>query len=401
MSDERNHGAIMNKYILSVIFIVCGIFSLGVVANVADSTVPDPFQRFNVDSKLSIDYRDLDSLLDAVVLYTGRSNRKKASPTHSATGTRMKVSVNRSTVNEGNRFYFELFDGNEQNQQTLSQIRRRLENIPAVTPLERFSRDEQLAYWLNLYNVTILDEIVKVYPQRELEKMLTGKDSVLAKKTLTVAGVSLSLNDIQFTILRHNYASNPLVIYGLYQGIIGGPNIRKTAYSGQYVYADLIDNAMEFINSNRGTAGKSKKVFRVSSLYQRNTLFFSDFNADLSQHLLTYLEGQEHDELLLATKIKADINDWTITDLYGSQRSVSGSFSHSNAAMMGAVSGAGTASVNTTAATVSRYSPEVLAHLQEIQRQRTKPQEKTGVVTIEELGQVTDETDNRDGVRNN
>ncbi len=399
MSDEQTHGAIMKKYFLSVTFIVCGVFSLSALANVAASTVPEPFQGFDDNSKLTIDYSDLDSLLDAVVLNTGRSNRKKASPTHSKTGTRMKVTVNRSTVSEGNRFYFEVFQDNEQNQATLRQIRNRLENIPAAKPLKYFSREVQLAYWINLYNVTILDEIVQIYPERELEDLLTGKKSVLSKKILTVAGVPLSLDDIQFTILKQNYGSNPLVIYGLYQGIIGGPNIRKTAYTGKYVYADLIDNALEFINSNRGTEGKSKKLFRVSSLYQRNQLYFADFDADLTEHLLTFLEGEEHGELQEATKIKADINDWTVTDLWGSQRDVGGSLTHNNAAMMGAVTGAGTASVNSSAAVVSRYSPAVLEHLKEVQKQRSAPQEKTGTVTIEELGQVSDaDAVEKDGV---
>jgi hypothetical protein len=36
----------------------------------------------------------------------------------------------------------------------------------------------------------------------------------------------MSLDDIQFTILRQNYDNDPLIIYGLYQGNIGGPNIR-------------------------------------------------------------------------------------------------------------------------------------------------------------------------------
>ncbi len=43
------------------------------------------------------------------------------------------------------------------------------------------------------------------------------------------------------------------------------------------------------------------------------------------------------------------------------------------------------------AAATSRYSPAVLEHLNELNRKRAK--EKTGSVTIEELGQVADGTD--------
>ena len=116
---------------------------------------------------------------------------------------------------------------------------------------------------------------------------------MLSKKLLTVAGMPLSLNDIQFTILKQNYDNDPLIIYGLYQGYIGGPNIRKRAYTGADVYRSLANNAIEFTNSNRGTYSKDEKVFRVSSLYERNRVYFPDFNSDLSKHLLVYLEGYE------------------------------------------------------------------------------------------------------------
>lgn len=385
----------MKKHNYLITLLVFGLFLFFAVGNATAATVPEPFRGHDDNSKLTIDYRDLDSLLDMVVLYTGRSDRKKASSSQAATGTRMKIKVNRATINEGNRFYFEVFDQNRQNQQTISKIRSRLENIPAAVPLEKFSRDEQLAYWLNLYNITMIEEIVKIYPKPELEDLLVGEDSILSKKILTVAGVALSLDDIQFSILKQNYHSDPLVIYGLYQGIIGGPNIRKSAYTGKYVYADLIDNAMEFINSNRGTYSKNGRDFRVSSLYERNAAYFPDFNADLTEHLLTYLEGDEQEDLQSAKRIKADIDDWTVTDLYGSTRDLGASMANNSAALDGAVSGGANPSrLAGRSPVASRYSPEVLQRLNEINAK--KAAERSGTVTIEEMGEASTETGNPD-----
>jgi len=384
----------MNKYILFFVFLFYGIFSVSAETNAAESTVPDPFQRFDANSRLTIDYSDLNSLLGTVVLDTGMSTRKKAAPTHAQTGTRMKVTVNRATINEGNRFLFEIFDNNEENQQVLREIRDRLENLPTATPLDNYSRDEQLAYWLNLYNITILDEIVKIYPEHDLKKLLVGKKSILPMKLLMVAGIPLSLNDIQFTILKNNYENNPLIIYGLFQGIIGGPNIRKSAYSGSYVYGDLVDNAVEFINSNRGTASKNKRVFRVSSLYKRNEVFFNNSDSDLTRHLLRYLDGEEHDELQAATSIKPDINDWTITDLYGSFRDVGASFANSNAALTGSVPNSQEGRLSSNASAVSRYNPAVMAHLDELNRKHAESEKEVSVVTVEELGQISDAAEN-------
>ncbi len=149
-----------------------------------------------------------------------------------------------------------------------------------------------------------------------------------------------SLNDIQYTILKQNYDGNPLVIYGLYQGIIGSPNIRRSAYTGKTVYDALTDNAVVFINSNRGTAIKNAEKFRVSSFYERNEAFFPNFQTDLTAHLSQYLEGDELAALETASTLYTDINDWTVTDLGGTRREVGGSLATNNAAMMGSVQGA-------------------------------------------------------------
>ncbi len=393
----------------------CGFLLSATVSMAADTPVPEPFQRFDENSKFVINYDDLTNLLRAVVVDVGMSTREKAAPAQAATGTRMKTSVKRSTVSEGNRFYYETFANNPEARQLLIGIQESLEQVPTDAPLQYFTRDEQLAYWLNLYNVTVLNEIIKVYPERNLKKLLTGKNSILSQKILNVAGVPLSLDDIEYTILKTNYNSDPLIIYGLYQGYIGGPNIRKRAYTGNDVWRALKHNANEFVNSNRGTYPKDEKTFRVSSLYARNKAFFPDFENDLTKHLLTYIEGAERPELQSASTIKADIDDWTVTDLGGTYRDVGASFADNNAALLNAVVGTTPASdapagaaVTGTAATMgaavgygnmavaqkaqplSRFSPEMLMQLKEINMKRENTNAGNATVTIEELGVATD-----------
>jgi len=406
----------MKSILLKSTLIFSGFLLLSQSANCLEPEVPEPFRGYDADSRFTIKYDDLTTVYKTVVVDTGRSNREVAEPTQARTGTHMKVSVKRSTVNEANRFYYETFVNNEEGQQLLQGIQKSLELVPDDAPLKYFSRDEQLAYWLNLYNVTVLNEIIKVYPQRNLKKMLTGKKSILDKKILTVAGVPLSLDDIQFTILRQNYDNNPLIMYGLYQGNIGGPNIRRSAYTGKDVWRALKNNALEFINSNRGTFSKNEKVFEVSSLYDRNRVYFPDFEADLPKHLLTYLEGPERAELQAASTLKADIDDWSIADLTGSYRDLGASFADSRAALLdsvkstvlshnegagavtlGASAGYGSASMAAAGQTLSRFEPELLVKLKEINLKREAVNAANANVTMEELGQVpVDQESNKD-----
>lgn len=383
--------------------IVFGLLAAYEVTQAADSAVPEPFVGFDDNSRYTINYDDFTNILKTAVVDVGRSNREKAAPRQAATGTRMKSSVKRSTMNEGNRFYYETFDDNEDAQQLLKGVQKSLEQVPATAPLKYFSRDEQLAYWLNLYNVTVLNEIIKVYPQRNLKKLMAGKKSILSEKLLNVAGVALSLDDIQYTILKNNYNNNPLIIYGLYQGYIGGPNIRKRAYTGSDVWRALTNNANEFINSNRGTYSQDEKVFRVSSLYDRNRVYFPDFKNDLSEHLMAYVEGDERVDLRAASTIKPNIDDWTVTDLGGTYRDFGASFATNNAALldsvkstvpmdgggtMGAAVGYGSVGLASEAQPLSRFSPELLIQLQEINTKRGNTNMQNATVTLEELGEA-------------
>lgn len=383
------------------------LLSLAVAAQARIDAVPEPFKDASTNSTYSIKYDDVSKLLRLTVVNTGRSPRDYASPPVVKTGTRMRQTYKRATNNEGNRLYFELFQGDDDATTALHNLKKSLEIIPSQVALGAFSRDEQLAYWLNLYNITLIGEIAKIYPKSDLKDVLVGDESILDKQTLNVAGIPLSLNDIEF-ILWKNYNGDPLIIYGLYQGIIGGPNIRRSAYTASNVYRGLRDNAEEFINSNRGaraTRTKDENTFRVSSLYKRDTLFF-DSDEALKQHLLGYLEDPEREELWSASLIERDIDDWNIADLYGSYKNFAGTMADNRAAMIDSLSTTqqGSSSIYSStsayvigkAATDRRYSPELLLRLMAVNDRRMRTSQQNATVTVEELDAVEVDQTNTD-----
>lgn len=384
--------------------LLCVVLATINFAQAAPEDVPEPFRGFDASSSYTISYDDLDSLLSATVLAVGRSSRETAAPTQAKTGTRVKNRVNAKTGSEGNRFYFEAFGETPEYLDLLNNIQQSLEKVPDEVPLRYFSREEQLAYWLNLYNTTLIKELLAHYPQRSLKKLLNGKKSILKQKILTVAGIPLSLDDIQYTILKENYDGSKLVVYGLYQGIIGGPNIRKRAYTGENVYGNLQSNAREFINSNRGTFARDEKIFRVSSLYERNKAYFAN-DAELRAHLMEFIEGRHRSGLQTASTIRTDINDWTITDLYGSFQQVGGSLADNRAALMGAVQntsitddgGTITTSMSADSAamlaktkTLDRFPPDLMVRLQELKAKRDEANEQGATVIIEDFVKDSD-----------
>lgn len=406
---NRNKG-IMTKYIKVKSLIITLTFTLSSlsIANAGESNIPEPFRGSDESSKLEINYDDLDMLLQSSVLVTGKSSRAVAKSSKATVGTRMKSSINKLTGLEGNRFHFEAFK-DEKYQNLFSNIRNSLEKVPSEAPLKLFSKDEQLAYWLNLYNVTLLDEIMKVYPERRLEDFLYDDEAILEKKILKVNGVKLSLDDIHYNILFNKYNKDPLIMYGLYQGIIGGPNIRRYAYTGKNVWNALESNANDFINSNRGTYADKKNIVRASTLYKRNKIYFPNFKPDLKKHLLKYLEGYTRFALEDAKKVKVNISDWKITDIYGTTRTYGGSVNTSSAALNDSVSnpyesqgggegsGGGRGVANLALASsymaqksisFGRFTPEQAEKLHKLNKMR---EVQAGSVTVTDIEQSEDE----------
>ena len=370
----------------------------------SSSIVPEPFRGFDNSSSRSINYDVLSAWFGALVVDVGRSDRRSANvgrvQVTAPVGTRIRPKVNDRSLFEGNRFYFEGLEDNQDARNMLEGLKLSLEEIPSVVPLESYSRDEQLAYWLNLYNVTMLNEIVSIYPTRKLEKFLVGDESVLSKKLLTVAGIPLSLNDIQYKILKENYDNNPLIIYGLYQGIIGGPNVRKEAYNGETVYRALELNAIDFINSNRGTSRRSNRhnVLKVSSLYDRNRTYFPEFNKDLSEHLSRYFDGKRSGLAGSNIELKPVIDDWTVTDLWGTfPKSYFSGIGNTIALMQSSESDLayfGSPAVLAQAAGgLSVFRPDLYDYLLMINEKREDTNKTNAKVGMEELGEAPVEHD--------
>ena len=344
------------------------------------------FSGYSPKSKLTINFEPVNILLESNVLDMGPSRRINAKLDKPPIGTRLRNVFPSATHNESNRFTYELIKSPKQ-KSLVNDVKKYLESLPEKNNLNLYSKQEQLAYWLNLYNITLINEIVKRYPIVSLEKILTGPDSLLDKKLVNIGSLQLSLSDIQYGILDKNYSKEPLIIYGLYQGYIGSPNINKKAFSGENVYKLLKNNATDFVNSNRGTKIDSLNSLEVSSYYARNADYFPNFSNDLKLHLLQFADKTTQEIINKSDKIEPIVSNWAIADLFGSKRVFGGGMSTNSAASIGmsrnyALTDKVTKDANTGGK--FRLSAREITRLKELMRVRAKNYGETSV-TITDL----------------
>lgn len=301
----------------AVFGMVLAIFLAAPVHAQKETGDADPFSRFGnytEGSDLSLDHGAWDELLDATVIVIKSSGRVMASSTsRPSTGTKISRGSGTAARMEGNRVLFHMLK--QEHLDVVDKYRRDLELIPTLYPLADFSKDEQLAYWLNLHNATLYQQLADRYPLSRLKTLRMGRrnqPSLWDEKLLTVEGVALSLRDIQDNILIRHWKS-PMVLYGLYQGAIGGPSLPNKAFTAQNVHAVLRNTARDFVNSNRGMKMWSGKA-RVSRLYEWGAAAFPDWEKDILDHLAEFTNRSRGAALASATGVKANLYDWSIAD---------------------------------------------------------------------------------------
>lgn len=298
----------MARYLTTALLALALLVSFKASASIAHTDLPTSHAQ---SSEYVISYDDWNLILSATVLDTGLSDRRPASRKLSrGTASRIRHGNTSATSVEGNRVMF--FEFEPAHIDSLLAIRKDLEAVPSFMPLERFSKNEQLAYWLNVHNVAVMLEVAREYPLKKVKKLAIGKRSVWDKKNMSIDGVATSIKDIEDHVTEN--WDNPLVIYGFFMGAVGGPNIRSEAFTGKNVMAALKKNAYEFINSLRGFrlwAGKG----RVSDHYNVGRRYFPDFEQDIKSHMLAFARADTRRDLEKAKSFATKNYDWGIADL--------------------------------------------------------------------------------------
>ncbi|MGI9336976.1 MAG: DUF547 domain-containing protein [Gammaproteobacteria bacterium] len=182
------------------------------------------------------------------------------------------------------------------------------------TPVSDLNRDEQRAFWINLYNALTADVVISNYPVdsiRDIEPGLFGGGGPWQKKLAQVEGEMLSLDDIEHRILRPIW-QDARVHYAVNCASIGCPNLMTNAFTAENTEALLREGARDFINHPRGADVNAGGALVVSSIYE---WFAEDFGGDDSgiiAHLRKYADDDLRGKLANVNAIADDDYDWRL-----------------------------------------------------------------------------------------
>ncbi|MEL6542141.1 MAG: DUF547 domain-containing protein [Pseudomonadota bacterium] len=265
----------------------------------------------------TIDYDVWNEAVQNIVVSMGPSLRETAGRPPASYGTRRQYGHTSRYRLEGTRVAFSFLDDTIRT--NIADYRQNLQAIPGKVDLQALSRNEQLAFWINLHNVAMIEKIAEEWPVRQPREMKVDGVPLDDAKFITVEGVALSPRDIREKIVYANW-KNPMVLYGFWRGDIGGPSIQRRAYTGENVSDLLNRNAREFVNSLRGTERRGSTL-QVSTFFEEAApFFFPNFEADVRAHIAQYAQEDVTKILAETSKTEAVIKEFDIADLAGGSR---------------------------------------------------------------------------------
>lgn len=270
-------------------------------------------------NRMRVDYAIWDEALKYFVFRMGKSIREAPASVDPSMGTRRIYGHDSRYRLEGNRVIFSYMS--DEVIASLTEYREDLERIATDIDITRLSRNEQLAFWMNLHNVAMVEQIAREYPLDQPSRLTLGEAKVPLDeaKFITVSGVEMSPRDIRTRIVYPNW-KDPAVIYGFWRGDIGGPSIQPEAFKASNL-AELLDEAgTDFVNSLRGTQKRGRKL-QVSEIYaEAQPFYFPDFNADLRRHLTRYSDTTTTGLIDDTTELEASLYEADIADLAKGER---------------------------------------------------------------------------------
>jgi hypothetical protein len=194
---------------------------------------------------------------------------------------------------------------------TLEALKKQLAQVdPKALP-----KKDQLAYWINVYNVNTVATVVEHYPVASIRDISTDpivRLNVFKKDTVPVKAGMISLNDVENDHIRAGF-HDPRIHFAINCAAQSCPPIRPEPYTGAKLDEQLDDQVQKFLTGPHGVKVDKDGVHATKIL----DWFSEDFDkwaggrvAFLRKHLPADRAKQIPDN----AKLEYDDYNWKLND---------------------------------------------------------------------------------------
>ena len=156
-----------------------------------------------------------------------------------------------------------------------------------------YSRAEQMAFWINLYNATTVQVVLSAYPVdtiRDIHEGVIPNTGPWGDVHAKVNGRDLTLDDIEHGILRPQW-EDKRIHYAANCAAYGCPHLLATAFTAANTETLLEQGAGDYVNNARGVDFVDDDFIVISSIYDWYAEDFGNTEESVVAHLIDYADA--------------------------------------------------------------------------------------------------------------
>jgi hypothetical protein len=142
-------------------------------------------------------------------------------------------------------------------------------SVPADS-LKSFTTEQQVAFWINTFNLLTLRAVVDAYPMESIQEIKGAFD----EQPYRIAGRQLTLDDIENKILRQ-LSNDPRFHFALVRASVSSPALRREPYLADSLTTQLREATWAFLTDS--TRNRFSPGFREAHLSPIFEKFGRDF----------------------------------------------------------------------------------------------------------------------------
>ena len=147
---------------------------------------------------------------------------------------------------------------------------------------QKFSKDDQLAFWINAYNAYTVKLIINNYPLKTIKAIGSIFSSAWNKDFIKLFNKEMSLDNIEHDTIRKQF-KEPRIHFAVNCASISCPSLLQSAFVGKTLNIQLEKAAAHFLNNKLKNYYDTKgSVLYLSAIFK---WYGADFNAKYKGYL--------------------------------------------------------------------------------------------------------------------
>ena len=183
----------------------------------------------------------------------------------------------------------------QETQRADSTYRRLLKDLSAFDPGSLKSREEKIAFWINIYNIGAIKTITDHYPVDSIRsKRINWLGQPWSRKVLTVGGKEYSLAEIENDILLDGF-KELRIHFGINCASVSCVNLLPTPYRAATLYSQLEQQGRAFLADRKKglQIDRTGKVVYLSQVFKFDRKHFDALGGGALTFIKPYLPSAD------------------------------------------------------------------------------------------------------------